>query len=181
MADEKKDTNTPSTGGNTGEGTPPKKKNTVEVDADVLKKIMDDQATMQGQIATLTEDNKILEDSVSQSRLDEAKGKRKVKALPRAHLKRLEGKLIISWESYPGNKVVKNSSTGRVVGEILKGKYHFLGGGDTGFIDQTTFTDSNDLVYVRIKRDLGEKVVVEFEDKKVYAELLEIHKDFINP
>ena len=144
------------------------------------------------ELSAILERLKILEQTASQNDLEEARSKNRPAELPSAYLKVFMDKIVIGWKSERPEMVYNPMNPNSIVGEILKSKYFFFDGSDSGTKDQVLFTRAEDRVMVRILSDDGLKVKIRFEklitsneDLKVSfklpTEVLEIRKDFLNP
>lgn len=157
---------------------------TMEVPVDKLQAVMD---KMEGFETALKEKDaqiEALNQTVSATRLAEAKANLDVDKRPRVHFKKIDGKTVVGWAEGPGpdvkNEVIFNPATNMPVGEVLKSTFYFADGTDSGLIDQIKLTRSTEQSYARIVKDDGEYVVVEFEDQEVATEPMRIKKVFLN-
>ena len=133
-----------------------------------------------------------LEQATSSSALEEVRNRNKGLKNPTAFLKVLTGKVVIGWKSEPAVLAYNPMNPNSVIGEVLKSKYYFLDGSDSGIIDQVLFTRTEDKVIVEILSDNGTHVKVRFielvtSDIDLFGkfqlpkEILEIRKDYLNP
>ncbi len=160
---------------------------TVEVSKDKLDAILAKQEAQDKEI-------EILRDSVSRGRLEEAEDKRKDKELPKAYLKVFQGKVVTSWKSTAA-KIVHNPTTGLSVGEVLQATYSFLDGTDSGVVEQTEFTRTEEREYVRLLNSRIEFITnpttnmmepvtfytAKFENPALLQDPFEINAVFLNP
>lgn len=149
----------------------------VEVPVDKLQSIMDKMDEQAKQIEALNQ-------TVSSTRLAEAKANMDVDKRGRVHFKKIDGKTVIGWPAAPSdkikNEIVFNPATNLPMGEILKSVYYFADGTESEMIDQIKLTRSTERSHARILQDEGDYVVVEFEDKAVLDKPLRVHKSFLN-
>lgn len=180
MADEKEKITTPpagetgdqtdvkETGGDTGAKEeikkPGKESQKIVMDKETFDKIMANQAELMKQVGYLRE-------SVNQGRLSEAENKANPKELKRVFLKvwgRDQGqrvRVINGWKSGPQNKIIRNPQTNMPVGEVLQSNYFFLGGGETGLIEQVEFTRTEESIPARVVKDISPtEWIIKFED-----------------
>jgi len=156
----------------------------IEVDAGLLQKILDNQEALQ-------KDNALLRQSVSQNKLIEAENKAKPKQMPQAFLKVFMGKAVIGWKSERAEYVYSPGFSSAPVGEILKSRYYFADGTDSGVVDQVLFTREDARLWGSIIEDKNASVIFKperFESADqdliknfVMPKSMEIRKDFLNP
>lgn len=161
------------------------------IDAVMLENILRRLEAQDDEIATLRA-------SVSQNKLEAVEKSKKPAGLPVAYLKVLDGKVVTSWKSEKPQYIYNPANPEVPIGEILKARYFFLDGGDTGPIDQTEFVRSVDKIEASIlEGDRGlkdpevkeltlrfTKLITTDEDlaaRFVLPADLKINKNFLNP
>lgn len=156
----------------------------IEVPVDKLQGIMDRMDGFDAQLKAKDAEIEALNQTVSSTRLAEAKANMDVDKRGRVHFKKIDGKTVIGWPSAPSekikNEIVFNPATNLPMGEILKSVYYFADGTESEMVDQIKLTRSTDRAHARILQDEGDYVVVEFEDKAVLDKPLRVHKSFLN-
>jgi len=145
----------------------------VSVEKSVLEKILEQNKKLEQELA-------ILRQSVSQARLAQAENKVRPKEKPRVYLKVFNGKIVTSWKSEK-QEYLHSQVTGQVIGEILKARYYYIDGTDSGIVDQVMFTRCDDQVWARIVETRENTFLLDFEDKSKFEGILEINKAFANP
>lgn len=157
---------------------------TVEIPVDKLQSVMDRLDSIEADNKSKDAQIEALNQTVSATRLAEAKANLDVDKRPRVHFKKIDGKTVIGWPSGPSdkikNEIVFNPNTNMPMGEILKSVYYFADGTESELIDQIRLTRSTDRAYARVTQDEGDFVTVEFEDKSVLETPIKIHKVFLN-
>jgi len=156
----------------------------IEVPVDKLQGMMDRMDSFEVQLKAKDAEIEALNQTVSSTRLAEAKANMDVDKRGRVHFKKIDGKAVIGWPSAPSdkirNEIVFNPATNMPMGEILKSVYYFADGTESDMIDQIRMTRSTDRAHARILQDEGDYVVVEFEDKAILDKPLRVHKSFLN-
>lgn len=97
-------------------------------------------------MTALEEDNKTLRATVSQNDLAAVEKAKKPMGLPVAYLKVLNGKVVVSSKSEKPQILYNPSNPEVAVGEILKARYFYMDGTDSGPIDQVEFTRTTDKI-----------------------------------
>lgn len=149
----------------------------VQVPAGVLEKI-------QSELDTLRQ-------AVNQNKLVEIENRNKPKELARVFLKVFMGKPVVAWKSEK-NEYVYIPGQQSPAGEILKARFFFLDGTDSGIVDQSAFTREDTRLWCSVIEDKGRNMVVQFnkletnnEDLQrsfvMPTETIEINKNFLNP
>jgi len=143
-------------------------------------------AQMVARMDALEKRNSILEEAVSKNDLIAAQNKNKPAATPSAYLKVLNGKVVTSWKSEKAQMLFNPTNPEVTVGEILKARYFFSDGTDSGVIDQVEFTRATDKVLADVVE--GWKAIKDSEVKEVtlhFRELIttdeELKKSFVMP
>lgn len=125
-----------------------------------------------------------LSQSVSKTKLDEAKANLDLDKRKRVHFKKLDGKVVIGWPESLGpekkSEIIFNPNTNSPVGEILKSVYYFVDGTKSELIDQIKFFRSTEAEFARVVEDQGDYGVLEFENKDVLATPIKVHKKYWN-
>lgn len=163
----------------------------VTVDPVLFQQILDRMAAQDEIIANLRA-------SVSQGKLAAVENAKKPVGNPVAYLKVLDGKPVISWKSEKSQILYNPSNPEVAVGEILKAKYFFTDGTDSGPIDQVLFTRVGDMVRGEVLEGLKglkdpdlKEVTLHFtelvttdddlKEKFILPSDLKINKNFLNP
>jgi hypothetical protein len=161
------------------------------IDQTTLATILARMAAQDDEIATLRK-------TVSQNDLAAVEKAKKPMGLPVAYLKVLNGKVVVSSKSEKPQILYNPSNPEVAVGEILKARYFFLDGTDSGPIDQVEFTRTTDKLEGTILEglkgikdsDMKEvtlhftKLITTDEDLAksfVMPADLKINKNFLNP
>lgn len=171
----------------------------VQLPADVLQRILGQLDAQDALIAKQGQELNVLRDSVSQGKLLDAQNKNKPAEMPKAYLKVFMGKTVIGWKTEKAEMLYHPNNPNVPVGEVLKGRYFFLEGGDSDVVDQVLFTRCEDRVIVRLtntKEELRDpnlrEVTIQFEqlitsDEELQANYqlpdkqIQINKNFLNP
>lgn len=151
----------------------------VTVPASQLKTVLDKVEALE---KSSQEDRKTisaLEQTVSKTKLDEAKASADQDKRARVHFKLIDGKPVVGWKSVK-NEVIFNPTTNMPMGEKLTAIFYFPDGTDSGEIDQIKLTRATGQAYARVVEDAGDEGLLEFEDKSLFDKALRIHKRFWN-
>lgn len=166
----------------------------VQVKAGSLTRILERLDTQDKEIG-------ILRQSVNQGKLSEAENAQKPKELPKVYLKVFQNKIVVGWKTEKAETFSHPSNPSVPVGEVLKSRYYFIDGSDSGIIDQVDFTRTEDHVDARVLEGLSgllnqnqQTVRLQFErlvcspgnteliqSFVLPLEPYEIKKDFLNP
>lgn len=157
----------------------------MEVPVDKMQSMLDRMDSMEKRLTAKDSEIAALNQTVSQTRLQEAKANIDVDKRKRVHFKKVRGKVVIGWPESVGedkkNELIYSPlNPSSPIGELLKCRYYFIDGTKSDLIDQVELTRSSEEVFARIVEDKGNFVVVEFEDKSVKSEPMEIHKKYVN-
>lgn len=145
----------------------------VTVEKSLLEKILQQNNKLEQELA-------ILRQSVSQAKLAQAESKVRPKEKPRVYLKIFNGKIVTSWKSEK-QEYLHSQVDGKVIGEILKARYYYIDGTDSGIVDQVAFTRADEQAWARIIETRENTFLLDFEDKSLFEGILEINKAFVNP
>ena len=137
------------------------------------------------QFDAIQQDIDVLKKSVNRGRLEEqeAKVQKGKKVLPKGHLKRLKGKLIVKWlgvnevGSKAEHEILYQGTT--PVGEVLKGHYIDIDG-DPIVTESVQFYRSTDLEYFTKIGQEGDEWIIKFDNPELPQEY-KIKELFINP
>jgi len=129
-------------------------------------------AQMMARMTALEQRNTVLEQAVSKNDLLAAQAKNKPAATPTAYLKVLQGKVVVSWKSEKAQYLFNPSNPEAAIGEILKARYFFIDGTDSGIIDQVEFTRAGDKVIADVLE--GWKAIKDSEVKEVTLHFKEL-------
>lgn len=151
----------------------------MEVPIEKMQGILDRLDKLETEKKSQAEEIAVLNQTVSKTRLDEAKANLDVDKRPRVHFKVIDGKVVIGWKT-DKNEIIFNPSSNLPVGEVLKSTFYFADGTDSGSIDQIKLTRSTEQVHARVIEDLGDTAMLEFEDKSILDKPIQIHKRFWN-
>jgi|WetSurMetagenome_2_1015567.scaffolds.fasta_scaffold214066_2 hypothetical protein len=169
-----------------GSTTPTNEKPKMEVSVETLQNLLD---TVEGLKKAREENNKkiiALESIASQTRLQEAKAVMDEDKRPRVHFKKIQQGVVVGWPSKKEepdkvkNEILINPTNNNPMGEIIKIKYKLVDGTETDFLDYVEFVRCTDLVFARVLEDRGNSALLEFEDKSIKAEPIEVKKVFFN-
>lgn len=163
----------------------PEAPTTMEVPVDKMQALFKSMEDLTKRLDDKDREIAALNESVSAQRLSEARAKGDLDKRPRYHFKKLHGKVVIGWPETIGEDKINQwvfspSNPTAPIGEILKCRYYLLDGTKTELIDQIELSRSTEQVFARAVEDLGNEVVVEFEDKSISSEPLKVHKKFLN-
>lgn len=161
--------------------TPP----VMEVPVDKMQSMLDRLDSMETRLTAKDSEIAALNQTVSQTRLQEAKANLDVDKRSRVHFKKVRGKVVVGWPESVGedkkNELIYSpNNPSSPIGELLKCRYYYIDGTKSELIDQVELTRSSEQVFARIVEDKGNFVLVEFEDKSVLSTPIEVHKKYLN-
>jgi len=160
---------------------PPK----MEVPVDKMQTILEKVESLEKRLSDKDSEIAALNQTVSQTRLQEARANIDVDKRPRVHFKKVRGKVVIGWPESVGEDkknelIFSPSNPSSPVGEALKCRFYYLDGTKSEMLDQVELTRANEQVFARVIQDNGNSALLEFEDKSVASEPIEIHKKYWN-
>lgn len=163
----------------------PKKEETMEVSVSMMQTLLDNQKSLEERLDNKDKEIKALNSVVSETRLKEAVAKEGVDTRSRVHFKKLRGKVVVGWPETIGEDkknewIFAPGNPSVPMGELLKCRYYYVDGEKSEMVDQVELFRSNELVFARVVEDRGDTALLEFEDKSVASEPIEIHKKFWN-